>query len=195
LWRASPCPDYRVDALAVQSLHARGARESLIERFTSQACVRLPDEASWEAYLKARVIVEAEEVRWARLASRVAQGWRQETVILGDGAGQFAILYHALRGIQAERALRRRVPPEPVQRQAQARVLDEGWTYYRALKAYQASPQAEEAARLSAQFDALWPAGDRLSCPGQGAQAAASEQSGSVAGVGTAGHSLTSQGG
>jgi Transposase IS66 family len=159
LWSASPCPDYRVDAVAVEYLHARGASQWLIERFTYQAAAVLADEAAWEAYLKARVIVEADEVRWvteaARLASLVAQGWLQETVILSDGAGQFAILYHALCWIHAERALRRLVPPGPVQRQAQERVLDEVWKYYRALKAYQQSPQAEQAARLSAQFDAL----------------------------------------
>jgi hypothetical protein len=143
----------------VQYLHARGASQWLIERFTYPAVTRLSDEASGEAYLKARVIVEAEEVRWvteaARLASRVAQGWLEETVILSDGAGQFAILSHALCGIHAERALRRWVPSGPVQRQAQARVLDALWAYYRALKAYHQSPQAEEAARLCAQFDAL----------------------------------------
>ena len=159
LWSASPCPDYRVDAVAVEYLHARGASQWLIERFTYQAVTRLPDEASWEAYLKARVIVEADEVRLvteaARLASLVAQGWLQGTAILSDGAGQFAILYHALCWIHAERALRRLVPPGPVQRQAQARVLDEVWKYYRALKAYQQSPQAEQAAHLRAQFDAL----------------------------------------
>jgi hypothetical protein len=159
LWRASPCPDSRVDAVAVQYLHARGASQWLIERFTYQAVTSLPDEASWVAYLKARVIVEADEVRLvteaARLASLVAQGWLQGTAILSDGASQFAILYHALCWIHAERALRRLVPPGPVQRQAQARVLDELWKYYRALKAYQQSPQVEEATRLSAQFDAL----------------------------------------
>jgi hypothetical protein len=159
LWRASPCPDYRVDAVAVEYLQARGASQWLIERFTYQALTRLSDEASWAAYLKARVIVETEEVRWvseaARLASLVAQGWLEKTVIVSDGAGQFAILSHALCWIHAERALRRLVPPGAAQRQAQARVLDEVWAYYRALKAYQASPQTEEAARLSARFDAL----------------------------------------
>jgi hypothetical protein len=123
LWSASPCPDYRVDAVAVQYLHARGASQWLIDRFTYQACASLPDEATWEAYLKARVIIEADEVRWvteaARLASLVAQGWLQETVILSDGAGQFALLSHALCWIHAERALRRLVPPGPAQRQAQ----------------------------------------------------------------------------
>jgi len=33
-WSAAPCPDCRIDAGAVQYLPARGARESLIERFT-----------------------------------------------------------------------------------------------------------------------------------------------------------------
>ena len=54
----------------------------------------------------------------ARRASRVAQGWLQETVMLSDGAGQCAILDHAWCWIQTERALRRRMPPGPAQRQA-----------------------------------------------------------------------------
>jgi hypothetical protein len=122
LWNASPCPDYRVDAMAVEYLRTRGASQWLIDRFTYQSVTSLPDDAAWEAYLKARLIVEAEEVRRvteaARLASLVAQGWLEQTVILSDGAGQFAILCHALGWIHAERALRRLVPPGPVQRQA-----------------------------------------------------------------------------
>lgn len=159
LWNSSPAPDYRVDAIAVEYLRTRGASQWLIDRFASPSVTSLPDDAAWEAYLKARAIVGAEEVRRAteavRLASLVAQGWLEETVILSDGAGQFAILCHALCWIHAERALRRLVPLGPVQRQAQERVLDEVWKYYRALKAYQQSPQAEQATRLSAAFDAL----------------------------------------
>jgi hypothetical protein len=159
LWNASPCPDYRVDAVAVEYLRTRGASQWLIDRFTYQSVTSLPDDAAWEAYLKARLIVEAEEVRRvseaARLAGLVAQGWLEGTVILSDGAGQFAILCHALCWIHAERALRRLVPPGPVQRQAQERVLDEVWEHYRALKAYQQSPRAEQAVALRDQFDAL----------------------------------------
>jgi transposase IS66 family protein len=159
LWNSSPAPDYRVDAVAVEYLRARGASQWLIDRFTYQSVTSLPDDAAWEAYLKARAIVGAEEVRRAteaaRLASLVAQGWLEGTVILSDGAGQFAILQHALCWLHAERALRRLVPPGPVQRQAQERVLDEVWEHYRALKAYQQSPQAEQVVALNAQFDAL----------------------------------------
>ena len=91
LGSAAPCPDYRIDAVAVEYLHTRGASQGLIDRCTYQAVTSLPDEAAWEAYLKARLIVAAEEVRRvteaARLASLVAQGWREQTVILSDGAG------------------------------------------------------------------------------------------------------------
>jgi hypothetical protein len=146
-WNSSPAPHDRVDAVAVDYLRARGASPWLLDRFTYPSVTHLrPDDAAWEAYLKARLIVEAEEVR------RVAPGWLEETVILSEGAGQFAILCHALCWVQAERALRRLVPPGPLQRQAQERVLDAGWEHYRALKAY---PQAAQAARLSAAFDAL----------------------------------------
>ena len=159
LWNASPCPSYGVDAVAVESLGARGASPWRIDRFTDPSVTSLSDDAAWEAYLKARAIVGAEEVRRtteaARLASLVAQGWLEGTVILSDGAGQCAMLQHALCWIHAERALRRRVPPGPLQRQAQERVLDEVWKYYRALQAYQPLPQAEQAVALRAQFDAL----------------------------------------
>ena len=159
LWNASPCPSYGVDAVAVESLRPRGASPWLIDRFTDPSVTSLPDDAAWEAYGKARAIVGAEEVRRAteaaRLASPVAQGWLAETVILSDGAGQFAMLQHALCWIHAERALRRRVPPGPLQHQAQERVLDEVWEHYRALKTYQQSPRADQAVALSAQFDAL----------------------------------------
>ena len=159
LWNASPCPSYCIDAVAVEYLRTRGASQWLIDRFTYQSVTSLPDDAAWQAYLKARAIYEAREVRLvteaARLASLAAQGWLAETVILSDGAGQFAILQHALCWIHAERALRRLVPPGPVQRRAQTRVLDEVWEHYRALKAYQQSPRADQAVTLRAQFDAL----------------------------------------
>ena len=49
--------------------------------------------------------------------------------------------------IHAERPFRRLVPPGPVQRQAQARVLVELWQYYRALKAYQQWRSKRKASR------------------------------------------------
>jgi hypothetical protein len=47
LGNAAPWPAYRVDAIAVEYLRARGASQWLIDRFTYLSVMSLPDDAAW----------------------------------------------------------------------------------------------------------------------------------------------------
>ena len=77
-------------------------------------------------------------------------------VIVSDGAGQFAILLHALCWVHAERLIHKLIPLNESHRQDQERVRDELWTLYADLKAYQRDPDPAAIDALRARFEALF---------------------------------------
>ena len=92
----------------------------------------------------------------ALLGSLLLKGFNPELVILSDGAGQFAILLHALCWIHAERLIHKLIPVSDSQRDAVCLVRDHLWTLYRDLKAYKIQPDTDKIAALKARFDALF---------------------------------------
>ena len=77
-------------------------------------------------------------------------------MIVSDGAGQFAILLHALCWVHAERLVHNLIPLNDRQRQDQQRVRAEIWELYADLKAYQRDPEPTRAPLLAARFDAIF---------------------------------------
>ena len=75
--------------------------------------------------------------------------------ILSDGAGQFAILVHALCWVHAERPLARMIPFNDKHRTAIEQVRDQIWELYKALKAYRAQPDPAMKESLESRFDTL----------------------------------------
>jgi hypothetical protein len=92
----------------------------------------------------------------ALLGSLLEKGFNPELVILSDGAGQFAILLHALCWIHAERLIHKLIPVNDQQRQAIALVRDQVWTLYAELKAYKMQPKLAQVALLEQRFDATF---------------------------------------
>jgi len=77
-------------------------------------------------------------------------------VIVSDGAGQFAVLLHALCWVHAEGLVHKLIPLNDQQRQDQQRVRGEIWDLYTDLKAYRRTPDRELAPALAARFDAIF---------------------------------------
>jgi hypothetical protein len=90
------------------------------------------------------------------LGGLIEKGFSLDLVIVSDGAGQFAILLHALCWVHAERLVHKLIPLNDQQRQDQARVRGEIWQLYADLKAYRRDPDPASAPALAARFDAIF---------------------------------------
>jgi hypothetical protein len=64
----------------------------------------------------------------ALLGGLMEYGFNPERVIVSDGAGQFAILLHALCWVHAERWMHKTIPLNDPHREDMAKVRDEIWT-------------------------------------------------------------------
>ena len=78
-----------------------------------------------------------------------------DLVMLSDGAGQFAILRHALCWIHPERSLTKLIPVTDQERQALDAIRDRIWQFYDALKAYQQVPESVPEMSLADRFDEI----------------------------------------
>ncbi|WP_209262281.1 IS66 family transposase [Thiorhodococcus minor] len=114
----------------------------------------------WEKHLSDLGITQERHQRIATegalLAGVLAKGLSRELVIVSDGAGQFAILLHALCWVHAERLIHKLIPLNERQRADQQRVRDQIWTLYADLKAYQRAPDPAAIAPLRARFEAIF---------------------------------------
>jgi len=118
------------------------------------------DPQCWEDHLDALGI---DSVRHRRIATEgtllgglIDKGFSLDLVIVSDGAGQFAILLHALCWVHAERLVHKLIPLNDQQRQDQQRVRAEIWELYADLKAYQRHPEPLRIPILAARFDAIF---------------------------------------
>jgi hypothetical protein len=84
------------------------------------------------------------------------KGLSRDLVIVSDGAGQFAILLHALCWVHAERLIHTLIPLNERHRLDQQRVRDEIWALYADLKAYRCDPDPAAVAGLRARFEAIF---------------------------------------
>ncbi|WP_373509094.1 hypothetical protein [Thiocapsa sp.] len=112
------------------------------------------------AHLDALGIVS---VRHRRIATEgtypgglIRMGFSLDPAIISDGAGQFAILRHALSRVHAERLVHKLIPLNGRQRADQARVRGEIWDLYADLKAYRRNPDPALRPALEARFDAIF---------------------------------------
>jgi hypothetical protein len=78
------------------------------------------------------------------------------TVLLSDDAGQFRIGLHALCWVHAERLVHKLSCADDAQHQAQADKQSQIWEFYGRLLAYRESPDMEQRARLSEEFDRIF---------------------------------------
>ena len=122
--------------------------------------LKITTTAAWEAPLKTLGITSERHRRIATegalLGGLLEKGLSRELVIVSDGAGQFAILLHALCWVHAERLIHKLIPLNDQHRLDQQRVRDEIWTLYADLKAYQRAPDPPAAAELRAHFEAIF---------------------------------------
>ena len=155
---------FRLNAEAHASLAAVGAAQWV------QAAVRaLPQEQDFEEAAFAALLDERlprlgpQQRRWVEDAAAVAAYHAQTVVpvvrlLVCDDAPQFKGVTDqlALCWVHDGRHYKKLLPYFAQHRQALDDFLKQFWAYYRELRAYQATPTAEERRRLEARFDALF---------------------------------------
>jgi len=174
-WFASTYSKSRINFLEL--LHAGSIRYSLnahtLDYWTEQGLPQIPrqllqarwpgtigDTECWEVHLDGLGIHDDRHRRIATegalLGGLIDKGFSLDLVIVSDGAGQFAILLHALCWVHAERLVHKLIPLNDRHREDQERVRGEIWDLYRDLKRYQANPDPAQVPVLEGRFDQVF---------------------------------------
>jgi hypothetical protein len=131
-----------------------------LRRLQAHTRATIAEVACWEAHLDALGIVRERHRRIATegalLGGLIEKGFSLELAIVSDGAGQFALLLHALCWVHAERLVHKLIPLNDQHRQDQQRVRGEIWALYADLKAYRRHPDPARVPALTARFDAIF---------------------------------------
>ncbi|MBK1650449.1 IS66 family transposase [Rhabdochromatium marinum] len=153
-------PVYCLNDEALTYWREQGLPQALRQALVASPILEITTTAVWEAHLKTLGITKERHRRIATegalLGGLLEKGLSRELVIVSDGAGQFAILLHALCWVHAERLIHKLIPLNERQRLDQERVRDEIWTLYADLKAYQRAPDPAAVADLRARFETIF---------------------------------------
>lgn len=118
------------------------------------------DKEGWDKHLD-KLDIKAERHRrtateGALLGGLIEKGFNTELIIVSDGAGQFAILLHALCWVHAERLIHKTIPLNDQHREDIAKVRDEIWTLYADLKDFRENSSPEAVTELEERFDTIF---------------------------------------
>jgi hypothetical protein len=156
--------DYVINAAALASMRSRALAGPVIARLAAHPDRSFADAAAWQAHLEQLGIVALEvtpdpvriATEGALWGSVTAHGFLPDTVIVSDGAGQFAVGRHALCWVHAERLVHKLDTFTDRHRTAQQRIRALIWWFYADLKAYRHDPTPQRKAALRARFDRIF---------------------------------------
>lgn len=150
--------NYQVTEAAIAYMQEQGLPALMREHLQTVGASYTQD--AWQQHLADLGIDSERHVRIATegalIGSLLEKEFNSELVILSDGAGQFAILLHALCWIHAERLIHKLIPVNELQRIAIAKVRDQVWGFYADLKAYKKQPDVTLVDALELRFTAIF---------------------------------------
>ncbi len=150
----------QVNAQALAYMHEQGLSVAIREQLQLLAPGIVHSLECWHKHLAELGIKDERHVRIATegalLGSLLEKGFNPDLAIISDGAGQFAILLHALCWIHAERLIHKLIPFNDGSREAIAQVRTQVWSLYADLKAYKQQPSADQVAPLQERFEAIF---------------------------------------
>jgi hypothetical protein len=133
---------------------------AICQKLRLQTPTAISNHNDWQQHLDTLGIKKERHIRIATegalLGGLIEKGLNPDLAIISDGAGQFAILLHALCWIHAERLIHKLIPVNDEQREAIAQVRDQRWSLYGDLKAYKAKPDQSLIPELESRFDAIF---------------------------------------
>ena len=149
---------YAYNEFALDYYLTQGLPKALLNKLQAHAVI--VDTLAWEELLD-RLAIQTERHRriateGALLGGLIESGFNAERVIVSDGAGQFAILLHALCWVHAERLIHKTIPLNDQHREDIAKVRSELWTLYADLKHFCANPTPALATALEERFEAIF---------------------------------------
>jgi len=151
---------YFINEHALDYMSEQGLPLEPLRRLEVHRAREITDPKCWDAHLGA-LGVDAERhcriaTEGALLGGLIEKGFSLDLAIVSDGAGQFAILLHALCWVHAERLVHKLIPLNDAHRLDQDQVRDKIWGLYADLKAYQRNPEPAQVPILEARFDAIF---------------------------------------
>ncbi len=151
---------YTLNVHALSYLHEERLPKEALRRLQAHTHTTIGEVACWEEHLDALGIERERHRRIATegalLGGLIEKGFSLDLAIVSDGAGQFAVLLHALCWVHAERLVHKLIALNDRHRQDQERVRGEIWELYADLKAYRRNPDPKLAPELTARFDAIF---------------------------------------
>ena len=130
------------------------------QQLSRQTSTEITSSEDWQKYLDSLEIRNERQVRivteGALLGALMEKGLNPELAIISDGAGQFAILLHALCWIHAERLVHKLIPVTDRQREAVALVRNQIWNLYGDLKIYKAQPDPTRILEFESRFTTIF---------------------------------------
>ncbi len=148
---------YVLEPEALTYMEQHGLPKSWLAKLRPFTGWVFPDDAAWSDFLTLLGLETPGHIQTATegaaLGTVLFYEVAPDLVILSDGAGQFAILRHALCWIHAERSLTKLIPVTEQECLALEEIRDRIWQFYDALKAYQRTPEKGLKATLADRFD------------------------------------------
>ncbi len=156
--------DYVINAAALDYMRARQLPGPVIARLAGHPRRRFGSEAPWTAHLADLAItarsahpdpprIATEGALWGSIVER---GWRTDTVILSDDAGQFNVGRHALCWVHAERLVHKLDTFCDRQRRAKERIQARIWWRYADLEVYCRDPTPQARRAPGTRFERLF---------------------------------------
>ncbi len=156
--------DYVLNDAAFGYMRDHALSAALIARLAEQPQTSFADQPAWNAHLDRLgftaltttpnpVQIATEGALWGSI---YAHDLLCDTVVLSDDAGQFAVGYHALCWVHAERLVHKLEAFTDANRAAQQRMRTLIWDFYADLKAYRANPDKRRRQALRARFDRIF---------------------------------------
>ncbi|MGH9477576.1 MAG: IS66 family transposase, partial [Terriglobales bacterium] len=156
--------DYVINEAALADMRERALAGPVIRLLAADPKWQFADQVAWQGHLERLgitalhvtpdpVSIATEGALWGAVT---AHGFLQQTVILSDDAGQFAIARHALCWVHAERLVHKLDAFSEHDRAAQQHLRGLIWRFYGDLKAYCAAPTAHRRTLLRARFDRIF---------------------------------------
>jgi len=153
--------DYVIDEHALEYIKQYKPKRDLLKKLMRLMDIKCGNKQQWTMLLEKhdisgkntgknflKIIEET-----ALFGSAISHGFSPSTVILSDGAKQYAIAIHALCWIHAERAIKKLVPNSETEAKEIKDIRDQIWKYYKELKQYQSSPSQDGRINLAEKFD------------------------------------------